>query len=333
MVTNAVMRAAARLLLAAALAASIGAVERAVADTFPSRPITIVVPYPAGGVTDALVRLLGDRMKDTLGQPIVVENQSGGAGTIGVGRVTRAAPDGYTLVLGNVETTVLTAKTMTIPYDVVADLEPVALLPSYPFLLVTTNDVPAKNLKELAAWIKANPQKVLQGVVGAGTMQQLCGLSLQKMLAKKWQFVPYRGGTPAMQDLLAGQINFMCTATGSFLPLVRNGQIRAYAITAKQRMELAPEIPTVDEAGLPGLYASVWNALWAPKDTPKDIIAKLNAAATQAMAEPAIRNRIVEMGLDMPGADERTPEALRALQKADIEKWWPIIKDAGLKAE
>ena len=333
MVTNAVMRAAARLLLAAALAASIGAVERAVADTFPSRPITIVVPYPAGGVTDALVRLLGDRMKDTLGQPIVVENQSGGAGTIGVGRVTRAAPDGYTLVLGNVETTVLTAKTMTIPYDVVADLEPVALLPSYPFLLVTTNDVPAKNLKELAAWIKVNPQKVLQGVVGAGTMQQLCGLSLQKMLATKWQFVPYRGGTPAMQDLLAGQINFMCTATGSFLPLVRNGQIRAYAITAKQRMESAPEIPTVDEAGLPGLYASVWNALWAPKDTPKDIIAKLNAAVTQAMAEPTIRNRIVEMGLDMPAPDQRTPDALRALQKADIEKWWPIIKDAGLKAE
>ena len=327
------MRAAARLLLAATLAAYRNAAERAAAETFPSRPITIVVPYPAGGVTDALVRLLGDRMKDTLGQPIVIENQSGGAGTIGVGRVTRTAPDGYTLVLGNVETTVLTAKTMTIPYDVVADLEPVALLPSYPFLLVTTNDVPAKDLKELAAWIKANPQKVLQGVVGAGTMQQLCGLSLQKMLAAKWQFVPYRGGTPAMQDLLAGQINFMCTATGSFLPLVRNGQIRAYAITAKQRMELAPEIPTVDEAGLPGLYASVWNALWAPKDTPKDIIAKLNAAVTQAMAEPTIRNRIVEMGLDMPAPDQRTPDALRALQKADIEKWWPIIKDAGLKAE
>jgi tripartite-type tricarboxylate transporter receptor subunit TctC len=327
------MRATARLLLAAALAASIGAVEHAIADTFPSRPITIVVPYPAGGVTDALVRLLGDRMKDTLGQPIVIENQSGGAGTIGVGRVTRAAPDGYTLVLGNVETTVLAAKTMTIPYDVVADLEPVALLPSYPFLLVTTNDVPAKDLKDLAAWIKASPQMVLQGVVGAGTMQQLCGLFLQKTLAAKWQFIPYRGGTPAMQDMLAGQINFMCTATGSFLPLVRNGQIRAYAITAKQRMESAPEIPTVDEAGLPGLYASVWNALWAPKDTPKDIIAKLNAAVAQAMAEPTIRNRIVEIGLDMPAPDQRTPDALRALQKTDIEKWWPIIEEAGLKAE
>jgi len=326
-------RTVSRLLLAAALAAHSGVVERAAAETFPTRPITIVVPYPAGGITDALVRLLGDRMKETLGQPIVIENLGGGAGTIGVGRVTRATPDGYTLVLGNVETTVLAAKTMTIPYDVVADLEPVALLPSYPFLLVTTNDVPAKDLKELAAWIKANPQKVLQGIVGAGTMQQLCGLSLQTTLGAKWQFVPYRGGTPAMQDMLAGQINFMCTATGSFLPLVRNGQIRAYAVTANRRMESAPEIPTVDEAGLPGLYASVWNALWAPKDTPKDIVAKLNTAATQAMAEPAIRNRIVEMGLDMPGADERTPEALRALQKADIEKWWPIIKNAGLKAE
>jgi tripartite-type tricarboxylate transporter receptor subunit TctC len=326
-------RTVSRLLLAAALAACAGVAERAAAEIFPARPITIVVPYPAGGITDALVRLLGDRMKETLGQPIVIENLGGGAGTIGVGRVTRATPDGYTLVLGNVETTVLAAKTMTIPYDVVADLEPVALLPSYPFLLVTTNDVPAKDLKELAAWIKANPQKVLQGIVGAGTMQQLCGLSLQTTLGAKWQFVPYRGGTPAMQDMLAGQINFMCTATGSFLPLVRNGQIRAYAVTANRRMESAPEIPTVDEAGLPGLYASVWNALWAPKDTPKDIVAKLNTAVTQAMAESAIRNRIVEMGLDMPGADERTPDALRALQKADIEKWWPIIKNAGLKAE
>jgi len=327
------MRAAAWLLLAAALAAFIGGAGRAAAETFPSRPITIVVPYPAGGVTDTLVRLLGDRMKDTLGQPVVTENLGGGAGTIGVGRVTRAAPDGYTLALGNVETTVLAAKTMTIPYDVVADLEPVALLPSYPFLLVTTNDVPAKNLKDLVTWIKANPQKVLQGVVGAGTMQQLCGLSLQKTLAAKWQFVPYRGGTPAMQDMLAGQINFMCTATGSFLPLVRNGQIRAYAVTANRRMDSAPEIPTVDEVGLPGLYASVWNALWAPKDTPKAIVTELNAVVTQALADPAIRSRIADMGLDMPAADQRTPDALRALQKADIEKWWPIIQDAGLKAE
>jgi tripartite-type tricarboxylate transporter receptor subunit TctC len=184
----------------------------------------------------------------------------------------------------------------------------------------------------LIDWIKANPQKVMQGTVGAGTAQQLCGLLIQKTLGTKWQLVPYHGGTPAMQDMLAGQINFMCTATGSFLPLVRSGQIRAYAVTAKHRTEAAPEIPTVDEAGLPGVYVSVWNALWAPARTPPAIVAKLNAAANAAMADPAFHKRIVEMGLDMPDADQRTPQALEALRQADIAKWWPIIKAAGLKA-
>ena len=303
------------------------------AETFPSRPVTIVVPYPPGGVTDALVRLLAERMRTTLGQPVVVENIGGAAGTIGVERVTRAVPDGYTLALGNVEAIVFVPVTMTIGYDPLTDLEPVALLPSYPFILVTNNDVPAQNLKELTAWFKASPDKVLQGTVGAGTMQQLCGLLIQKTLGTKWQFVPYKGGPPAMQDLLAGQINFMCTTTGGFLPLVHSGKIRAYAVTAKKRIAAAPEIPTADEAGLPGIYTSVWNALWAPKGTPKEAIAKVNAAAAAAMAEPELQKRIVDMGLDMPDADQRTPEALGALRKADVDKWWPLIKAAGLKAE
>jgi tripartite-type tricarboxylate transporter receptor subunit TctC len=321
-----------RLHLAVALAVFCGAAAGAVAQTYPSRPITIVVPYPAGGVTDELVRMLGERMKASLGQSIVIENQGGAGGTIGVGRVARAAPDGYTLVLGNVETMVFAPVTMAISYEL-NDLEPVALLPSYPFLLVTTNDVPAENLNELIAWMKANPQQVLQGTVGAGTTQQLCGISIQNRIGAKWQFVPYRGGPPAMQDLLAGQINFMCTATGSFLPLVQSGKIRAYAVTTKQRIESASEIPTVDEAGLPGLYVSVWNALWAPKGTPKDIVEKLNAAAMAGLDDPELRKRIVDMGLDMPGSDQRTPEALGALRKAEAEKWWPIIRAAGLKAE
>jgi tripartite-type tricarboxylate transporter receptor subunit TctC len=321
-----------RLHLAVALAVFCGAAAGAVAQTYPSRPITIVVPYPAGGVTDELVRMLGERMKASLGQSIVIENQGGAGGTIGVGRVARAAPDGYTLVLGNVETMVFAPVTMAISYEL-NDLEPVALLPSYPFLLVTTNDVPAQNLNELIAWMKADPQKVLQGTVGAGTTQQLCGISIQNRIGAKWQFVPYRGGPPAMQDLLAGQINFMCTATGSFLPLVQSGKIRAYAVTTKQRIESASEIPTVDEAGLPGLYVSVWNALWAPKGTPKDIVEKLNAAAMAGLDDPELRKRIVDMGLDMPGSDQRTPEALGALRKAEAEKWWPIIRAAGLKAE
>jgi tripartite-type tricarboxylate transporter receptor subunit TctC len=201
-------------------------------------------------------------------------------------------------------------------------------------MLVTTNNVPAQNLKEMIAWFKANPQKVTQGTVGTGTAQHLCGITIQNTIGTKWQFVPYRGGTPAIQDMLAGQINFMCTATGSFLPLVRSKKIRAYAITAKTRMEAAPEIPTVDEAGLPGLYVSVWNALFAPKGTPADVVRKLNAAAREALSDAAFQKKVVfDMGLDMPAKDQRSPEALRAMLSADIDKWWPVIKAAKLKAK
>jgi tripartite-type tricarboxylate transporter receptor subunit TctC len=306
----------------------------AAAQDYPTRPISIVVPYPAGGVTDGLVRLLAERMKGSLGQTVVIENVGGAAGTIGMARVARAAPDGYTIALGNSETLVLAPVTMPITYNPTADFEAVALLPSYPFMLVTTNDVPAQNLKDLITWFKANPKKVTQGTVGTGTAQHLCGISIQNTIGAKWQFVPYRGGSPAIQDMLAGQINFMCTATGSFLPLVRNKQIRAYAITAKTRMEAAPEIPTVDEAGLPGLYVSVWNALFVPKGTPADIVRRLNAAIQEALADTALQKTVVfSMGLDMPAKDERSPEALRAMLSADIDKWWPVIKAAGLKAQ
>jgi tripartite-type tricarboxylate transporter receptor subunit TctC len=310
-----------------------GATAPARAETFPSRPITIFVPYPAGGVTDNLVRLLAERMKTSLGQSIVVENIGGGGGTIGVDRVSRAAPDGYTLVLGNSETMVFAPVTMAISYNALTDFAPVALLPSYPFLLVTTNDVPAKDLGELIAWFKSSPEKVLQGTVGAGTMQQLCGLLLQKTIGTKWQLVPYRGGPPAMQDLLAGQINFMCTTTGGFLQLAHDGRIRAYAVTARKRIAAAPEIPTANESGLPGFYTSVWNALWVPKGTPADVIAKLNAAVTAGLDDPELQKRLTDMGLDTVEADQHAPEALAALRAAEIDKWWPIIKAAGLKAE
>jgi tripartite-type tricarboxylate transporter receptor subunit TctC len=223
--------------------------------------------------------------------------------------------------------------TMAISYNALTDFEPVALLPSYPFLLVTANDVPAQNLEGLIAWIKANPDKVLQGTVGVGTMQHLCGLQLQKTIGVKWQFVPYKGGPPAMQDLLGGQINFMCTTTGGFLQLVHDGRIKAYAVTARKRIEAAPEIPTANESGLPSFYTSVWNALWVPKGTPKQAIAKLNAAVTAGLADPALQKRMTEMGLDNVDSDQHTPEALGALRQAEIDKWWPIIKAAGLKAE
>jgi tripartite-type tricarboxylate transporter receptor subunit TctC len=302
------------------------------ADDFPSRIVTMVVPFPAGGATDLLGRLLAARMEQALGQTVIVENVSGGSGSIGVGHVARAAADGYTFVLGNVEANVFNGAERQLPYDV-ESLAPVALLPSYPFILVTKNAVPAHDLNDLVAWLKANADKVSQGTINVGTMQQLCGLSLQQRIGAHWQFVPYRGGPQAIQDILAGQIDFMCTATTSFLPLVQSGQVRAYAITAKSRIAAAPDIPTVDEAGLPGLYASVWNAFWAPAGTPREIVAKLNAAAETALADPQVQKRVVEMGLDMPPRELSTPAALSAYQKAETDKWWPIIKAAGLKGE
>lgn len=297
----------------------------AAAQDYPNRPVTMVVPYPAGGVTDGMARLIGERMQNVLGQTVIVENVGGGSGAIGVGRVARAAPDGYTFVLGNLETNVTNAVAQNLNFDVFKDFEPIGLMPSYPFLLVSKNDVPAQNLTELIAWLKQNQAKVFQGTVGAGTIQHLCGLRLHERLDAKWSFIPYRGGGPAMQDMLAGQFDFMCTASGSFLPLVRAKQIRAYAVTAKNRMEGAPEIPTVDEAGLPGFYVGVWNALWAPAKTPPAIIARLNDAAVKAMNDEGLRKKIIDMGLDMPPKDQLTPEALGKLQRAEADVWWPIM--------
>ncbi len=303
------------------------------AQDYPSRPLTMIVPYPAGGVTDALARLFAERMKTPLGQNITIENVGGASGSIGVARAARALPDGYTFLMGNTETNVVNGAALTLSYDVINDFDPIALLPSYRFLIVTKNSVPAKDLKELIGWLKANSDKVTQGTVGAGTVQHLCGLYIQSQIGVRWQFVPYRGGAPAMQDLLAGQFDLMCTATGSFLPLVRNGQIRAYAVTANTRLAAAPDIPTVDEAGLPGIYVSVWNGLWAPKGTPRYAITKLNSAAMDALSDPAVRQRVIDMGLDMPPPGQQTPEALGAYQKAEAEKWWPIAKAANIKTE
>ena len=322
-----------RKLLAIVLAILAGVGIASAQEVFPARTITLVVPYPAGGVTDTLARLLADRMKTTLGQSIVGENVGGAGGSIGIGRVARATPDGYTIAIGSSETHVLNAVALNLPYDVVADFEPVVQLPAYPFLIVSPNAVPATTLKELIAWIKANPGKVTQGTVGYGTIQHMCGVVMQKTIGATWQFVPYRGGAPAMQDLLSGQFNLMCTASGSFLPLVRAKQIRAYAITMAARAQSAPDIPTADEAGLPGLHLLTWNALWAPKGTPRPVIDKLNAAAVQAMADPAFKKRMIELALEMPPSDQLTPEALAALQKAEIDKWWPLMKAAGIKQQ
>ena len=303
------------------------------AQTYPSRPITVVVPFTAGGPTDALMRVLGERMRLSLGQPLVVENVTGAAGTIGVGRVARAAPDGYTLSVGHWSTHVVNGAIYPLPFDLLTDLEPVALLTSYPMLLVSKNAVPAKDLKELLAWLKANQDKVSAGSIGVGSAAHVAGVHFQNLTGLKFQYVPYRGAAPALQDLMGGQIDFLFDHLAHSLPHVREGKIRAYAVTAATRSPSAPDIPTFDEAGVPGLYVSIWYGIWAPKGTPKEVIAKLNAAVMDALADPGVRQRLSDLGQVIPPREQQTPEALAAHHKAEIEKWWPMIKAAGIKAE
>ena len=310
-----------------------GGIAAAPAQVYPSRPITMVVPFAAGGPVDTVARILSEPMRATLGQSIIVENVTGAAGSIGVGRVARAAPDGYTLSIGHWSTHVVNGAIYPLPYDLLRDLEPIVLLPSNPMIVVSKSAVPAKNLNEFVGWIKANEGKVSAGTAGAGSATHVAGVYFQNVTGTRFQFVPYRGTGPALQDLVAGQIDFIVDQASNSLQHVRDGKIRAYAVTASARLPSAPDIPTVAEAGLPSLDISVWYGLWAPKGTPKEIIAKLNAAAVQALSEPAVRQRFAELGLDMPPRDRLTPEALAAYQKAEIEKWWPVIRGANIKTE
>jgi tripartite-type tricarboxylate transporter receptor subunit TctC len=315
---------------AAALPALSGS---AIAQAFPARPVTIVVPFAAGGPIDALVRVLAESMRRALGQPLIIENVSGAAGNIGVGRVARASPDGYTLVTGFWGTHVMNGAIYALPYDIVNDFEPVLLMSRNAQLIVARKTMPANDLKGLIAWLKANPDVAAAGTSGAGSPQHIFGVFFQNATGTHFRFVPYRGAAPTMQDLVGGQIDLMFADQTTSLPQIRSGNIKAYAVTANGRLAAAPEIPTVDEAGLPGFYCSVWSALFAPKGTPKDIIARFNAAAVGALAEPAVRERLAELGQQIVPREEQTPEALDALQRAEIEKWWPIIKAAGIRAE
>jgi tripartite-type tricarboxylate transporter receptor subunit TctC len=314
-------------------AASLATISAATAQVYPSRPITIVVPFPAGGAFDTVGRIMADRMKASLGQPVIVENVGGAAGSIGVGRVARAPPDGYTLSLGYWGTHVLNAAVYTLPYDPLKDFEPISLVVTNPLVIVSKGALPAKDLRELIAWLKANLSKATFATVGLGSPPHIAGLFLQKLTDTRFQFVPYRGGGPAIQDLVAGQVDLSILQAAVVLPQVRAGNIRAYAVTAQMRLGSAPEIPSADEAGVPGLHVSIWCGLWAPKATPQNVVAKLNTAVVDALADPVTHQRLAEIGLEIFPREQQTAEALAAFQKAEIETWWPIIKAAGIKAE
>jgi tripartite-type tricarboxylate transporter receptor subunit TctC len=317
----------------AALAALLTFGGNALADKFPSHPVTLVVPFAAGGPTDAMARILADHMRTTLGQSILIENVTGAAGSLGVGRVVRAAPDGYTVSIGHLGTHVANGAIYKLGYDLVTDLEPVALLPSNPMIIVSNKEIPATSLKELVAWLKAKPTPATAGTAGAGSGSHIAGLYFENATGIKLQYVPYRGTAPALTDLVAGQIDIMIDQTSNSIAQVRAGTIRAYAVTDDKRVESASDIPTTDEAGLNGFHMTLWSGLWVPKDTPKDIVAKLNKAAVAAMNDPAVRKKFEDLGLQMPPPGKLAPDALGAWQKAEIAKWWPMIKAANVKVE
>jgi tripartite-type tricarboxylate transporter receptor subunit TctC len=308
-------------------------VPGASAQSYPSRPVTVVVPFSAGGPVDVVARVLADPMRKALGQAVVVDNTTGAGGSIGVGRVARAAPDGYTVSIGHWSTHVVNGAVYSLPYDLLKDLEPVAMIGANPMLIVGKAALPATNLKEMIAWVKANQASVNVGTAGAGSGTHISGVYFQNAIGASLQFVPYKGSGPAMQDLVGGQIEMMVDQMSNSLPQVRAGRIKAYAITAKARSAAAPEIPTVDEAGLAGFHMSIWYGTWVPRGTPKEAISTLNGAIASALADAAVRQRLTDLGLEIVPPAQQTPGALGAHHKAEIEKWWPIIKAAGIRID
>ena len=321
-----------KLLVALAIAALAGA-PAAQAQTYPSRPVTLIVPYPAGGPSDTLARVLAEAMRGQLGQPVIVENVSGAGGSIGTGRVANSAPDGYTLSLGHVQTHVLNGATQNLNYDVVKDFEPVTLIADTPQWVVARAAFPANDLKEMVAWMKANPGKATAGTVGVGGPTDIAGLYFQRHTGTSFQFVPYRGGAPLIQDLLSGQIDLTFGQAANYLAPVRNGLLKPYAVLANKRWWAAPQVPTIQEAGGPELVSTFWHGLWVAKGTPKDIVAKLNTAVSQALDDPGLKKRFTDIGQEIWPRDKQNPAALAAQQQAEIERWWPIIKAAGIKAQ
>lgn len=300
-------------------------------QSYPTRPITMIVPVPAGGQMDSAARLLAERMRTALGQPIVIENVTGASGTIGVGRVARAEGDGYTLLYGAWATQVVNAAVYSLAYDPINDFEPIALTTISPWLIAAKEAVPANDLSGLIGWLQANPNKATAGTSGAGGPGHIGGILFQQLSNTQFEFVPYRGMTPAMQDLVSGQIDIMIADPASAIPQFRAGRIKVFAVAAKARSTAAPDVPTVDQAGLPGFYLAPWHGMWAPKRTPAPVIAKLNAAVVDALSDLELRQRLGAIGSEISAREQQTPEGLKAFHQAESERWWPIIKSAGIK--
>jgi tripartite-type tricarboxylate transporter receptor subunit TctC len=322
-----------RLALAAAIAAMFVALPGlSLAQQYPSRAITIVVPFPAGGPTDTLARILGERMRVALGQTIVIENVTGAGASIGVTRAVQSAPDGYTLSIGNWTSHVGSGAMYPVSWDVLKDLAPVSLLTATPLLIVGKNAIPAKDGKELIAWLKANPDKASAATVGAGSAAHVCEVYFMQHTGTRFAVVPYRGGAPAMQDIIAGQMDLMYAEASQTLAYVRGGQMKAFAVMAKDRWPALPDVPTTDEIGAPGMYISFWHGLWVPKGTPDEVIARLDKAVNESLADPAVRKRLTDLGAVISPPEQQNPAALAAFHKAEIGKWWPIIKGMDIKA-
>jgi tripartite-type tricarboxylate transporter receptor subunit TctC len=301
------------------------------ADTYPSRPVTIIVPFAAGGPTDLVARVIADKMQGPLGQSLIIENVGGAGGSIAATRLARAAPDGYTVEIGNNGSNVLAGALYELPVDVIKDFVPIAMLTINPQIIISKLAVPAANLLELIAWLRTNQKNVAVGI--AGPVAEVSVINFETMTGTRFQLVPYRGAAPAIQDLIAGHIDLMVDQLSNSVPQVRAGTVRAYAVAAKTRSPALPDIPTADEAGLPGFYGALWHGLWAPKGTPAEAIARLNAAVRVSLADPAVVKRLADVGQEIVPLERQTPEGLAALQQAEVDKWFPIIKSAGLRGE
>jgi len=300
------------------------------AQTFPSRPVTLIVPFPPGGSTDTAARIIGERMRPALGQTVVIENVGGAGGTIAMGRVARASPDGYTIDIGQWDTHV-GAIIYPINFDLQKDFEPIGLMSNNPQLMIARKGFPADDLKGLVAWIKANPNGPT--FVDQNAAAKLTGILMMQATGTTVQFIPYRGAGPAMQAMLAGQVDLMVVQAAVTLPQARAGTVKILANLSPERSPVVPGVPTSDESGIPKLYASGWFGLFAPKGTPKEIIARINSAMVQALADPSVKARFSDLGLDVASREQQTPEGLAAFHKGEIDKWWPIIKAAGIKVE